>query len=333
MTTSVPDSPAQLSATDAVVRSIAAAGWTVLREHPEKMLGADGGSTRLIASKGSARVLFVIQWAWQDIAVTMRHQAIFKEMGFRGLWLFCQEDFPIGQSIPSFKLSFDEKEQKFDVLLPSSIYHPKIVEEFPSLETTDPALLAEIRSLMWGQQIDLERFARGALTGRLRFAPMLNQRLPLQVNVADTSCWKCKERTRIVTSLAFVSSRVFSGTPDLIFTIYDFGDHMPRGADEIAQILPVDLLRQHGIGAIKPRFSRTEGRAYLSNGCVHCDALQGRFFEHEKYYAGTENSAIAFEIEAVVKASWVDSVSEPGSSFHLWWFDDRGSSTTGDAVG
>jgi hypothetical protein len=26
---------------------------------------------------------------------------------------------------------------------------------------------------------------------------------------------------------------------------------------------------------IKPRFSRTAGGAYLSNGCEHCDAVQG----------------------------------------------------------
>ena len=28
-------------------------------------------------------------------------------------------------------------------------------------------------------------------------------------------------------------------------------------------------------GTIKPRVSRTAGGAYLSNGCEHCDAIQG----------------------------------------------------------
>lgn len=40
----------------------------------------------------------------------------------------------------------------------------------------------------------------------------------------------------------------------------------------------------HGIGLIKPRYSRMEGQTYLSSGCIHRDALQGRFFDHEVAY-------------------------------------------------
>ena len=29
---------------------------------------------------------------------------------------------------------------------------------------------------------------------------------------------------------------------------------------------------------IRPRYSRTASNAYLSNGCQHCDAIQGAFY-------------------------------------------------------
>jgi hypothetical protein len=32
------------------------------------------------------------------------------------------------------------------------------------------------------------------------------------------------------------------------------------------------------VGAIKSRYSKTIGAFYLSNGCYHCDAIQGDFF-------------------------------------------------------
>ena len=38
------------------------------------------------------------------------------------------------------------------------------------------------------------------------------------------------------------------------------------------------------IGTIKSRYSRTQERSYLSNGCFHCDALIGQFHEHEAGY-------------------------------------------------
>jgi hypothetical protein len=36
-------------------------------------------------------------------------------------------------------------------------------------------------------------------------------------------------------------------------------------------------MQKYTYGFIIKRFSKTRGKAYLSNGCFHCDALQGLF--------------------------------------------------------
>jgi len=38
------------------------------------------------------------------------------------------------------------------------------------------------------------------------------------------------------------------------------------------------ILASHGVGVIKSRYSKTVDGSYLSNGCYHCDAIQGDFF-------------------------------------------------------
>jgi len=43
------------------------------------------------------------------------------------------------------------------------------------------------------------------------------------------------------------------------------------------------LIQSYQYGLLKKRFSKTRGEAYLSNGCYHCDAIQGAFFsDHER---------------------------------------------------
>ena len=45
-----------------------------------------------------------------------------------------------------------------------------------------------------------------------------------------------------------------------------------------AAALPAEAAARIGVGPVKPRFSRTRNGEYLSNGCVHCDALLGDFY-------------------------------------------------------
>jgi hypothetical protein len=81
----------------------------------------------------------------------------------------------------------------------------------------------------------------------------------------DHTCWKCHQPTTCVVA------------------VHDAGaqrsDDWVWFEDKHALALARDLLLGAGKGrlaaTIKSRFSRTAGGAYLSNGCEHCDAIQG----------------------------------------------------------
>jgi hypothetical protein len=139
----------------------------------------------------------------------------------------------------------------------------------------------------------------------------------LDVCVAYNECWRCKKTTGLVIDLCFAASRVLQGAADVTANIYDFDDE-GRGAALLMSALPVETLARHGIGLIKPRYSRTEGRTYLSNGCIHCDALQGRFFDHEVAY----DAQPVFSVDVLFDDRWVSHL-EDREAIDRWWFGDR----------
>lgn len=127
--------------------------------------------------------------------------------------------------------------------------------------------------------------------------------------------------------LVFAASRRFPGCADIPVSIYSLSECIPNGDYVVASMLPLTLLKQHGVGAIKRRHSKAEGGDYLSNGCVHCDALQGRFFEHE-LVCETEKT---FEVERRFEESWAPLLEDSHSDIYRWWFDERASAASSDA--
>ena len=79
------------------------------------------------------------------------------------------------------------------------------------------------------------------------------------------------------------------------FTVPQIGEY-PELFEEIKNHFPKEV----NFSAIKPRFSKTQERTYLSNGCAHCDAIVGEFFEHHAWYDQTD--VCSFEI--VINELW-----------------------------
>jgi hypothetical protein len=90
---------------------------------------------------------------------------------------------------------------------------------------------------------------------------------PISVRGLSMTCWKCSQRTTVVVGMH--PAAAVDG--DLVTC-----------DDEQALTAAAELLRTTGnVGLTRPikvRTSRTTGTTQLSNGCQHCDALQGNFF-------------------------------------------------------
>jgi competence protein CoiA len=304
-----PETAEHLLAKLRIVEGIRRTDWAAFPEQTGESPGFGAWTADVLATKVNRKVAFEVQWSSQDKAETQCRQARYKAAGVRGLWLFRQHDFPIDKDTPAFRLTLDEQTNQLMAQLPSSSYS----EWMRAKDKNEPRY--------WQQSIELSKFVEGALTGRLRFAPALGAIKPVEIHTAPTMCWKCQKETRVVMSLVFAASRVFPGCADIELTIHSFADDLEDGVPVVMGLLPAPLMKRHGVGAIKPRYSKTDGRSYLSNGCAHCDALQGKFFEHELAY-DTEKT---LEVEAKFEKEWGPRLEDAESEIYRWWFDETAS--------
>lgn len=82
------------------------------------------------------------------------------------------------------------------------------------------------------------------------------------------SCWRCKRATTALVGLLPVRS---SNVDNMLACMDE------RVLSLAAKVMPENARQSCQVGKIAARYSKTEGRRYLSNGCFHCDALLGRF--------------------------------------------------------
>ena len=306
--TTAPESEEHLLAKSVVVDGIRRTTWIASVEQQGKTPSGEGWIADVMAKRALGRaVAFEIQWSRQTEEETRARQARYEAAGIRGMWLFRQHDFPVDKKVPAFRLRFDEKRSLFHVLIPSPLYRSTGVRQREADETH-----------YWSQSIELSRFVEGALKGHLHFAPALNRQLPLEVYAASTTCWKCHRRTKIITELVLASGRILPNCPDIEASIYSLDGLTLNGTEIVDMLLPARALKRYGIGEIKRRYSKTERQTYLSNGCVHCDALQGRFFDDELMYDGE----LVFTTDAVFYEAWAKRLGDYRREIHHWWFDD-----------
>lgn len=91
------------------------------------------------------------------------------------------------------------------------------------------------------------------------------------------SCWRCKRPTTALVGMLPVASRNVNN----MLACKD-----ERALELAAAALPEQARQAHRVGWIKSRYSKTENKAYLSNGCFHCDALVGNFFLYYRELRG-----------------------------------------------
>jgi hypothetical protein len=75
-------------------------------------------------------------------------------------------------------------------------------------------------------------------------------------------------------------------------------------------------LQPYAVGPIKRRYSHTVSERYLSNGCIHCGVLQGRFYEHDVY----DETPTVIDSRIELTESLLDACYE-AQGVRRWWFD------------
>lgn len=299
-----PETAEHLFAKSLVASALSGTEWNARTEVSGETSEGERWVADVLAEKGEKRVAIEIQWSPQSLEETKRRQARYKQSRVRGLWLLRRPtQLLIEQETPAFLLVVDVKEKRAIVKLPS--------DRFFGLLNTDAKLASDE---FWSQEVELHTFVKGALNGALKWAPGLNEVIPVELEVAYQQCWKCQKSTTIVFSVLFRVDLVYPGARRVAVRLSQFDSPIEKKllADALAG---VDL-RAHGIGQIKDRYSRSVGEAYLSNGCVHCDALQGAFYEHEAEFSEQRVPASSCRMAE----SLFEDVSRIGSA-EYWWFD------------
>lgn len=306
--TTAAESPEHLLLKDIVARAAIEAGWKATTEvRGTSSVGEDWVADILCTREGStSRVAVEIQWTRQTLDDTAERQRRYRDSGVRALWLMRQSDVPASEEIPAFTVRFGE-DTTAEVLLPSADWPPN--GQLHLFGRAEPR---------WGQRIRLNAFITGALQGRLRFAPAMGRTVPASVMGAMTKCWKCGQETRLFLGIDLLLERIYPGFGNVHITLAEIGKDPERGALWMAAHFPVEALVGRGIGAVKLRYSRTMSERYLSNGCLHCDALQGCMFEHEVAFESTPLWEVFVPIE-----SWMADEREWPASLKRWWFHEE----------
>jgi hypothetical protein len=254
-----------------IARAIAGTGWNVATEARGSAPDGSLWVADVMAERGKFRIAFEVQWSPQTPEVTAQRQERYRVSGVRGLWLFSRPSgIKVSKEVPSLLIEVD---------LDTPAAWVRVPAEESGYMTDHSARKAEF---LWSQKIELDRFVRGCLSRKFVWAPGLNEYVPLDVWTAEQNCWKCNKPTSIITRLNFRVDRLLPGAKPVSLRLEDFDT--PAGNALLSNALKHADLRAQGIGEIRSRFSRTRGSAYLSNGCVHCDALQGAFYEHEVWH-------------------------------------------------
>jgi hypothetical protein len=123
--------------------------------------------------------------------------------------------------------------------------------------------------------------------------PLAGPTVPARVLALPELCYRCHRQTRNVVGVLVPAE--LTDDPDGFVPFDDV-------AEALAARLDGDRLADLRIGELRRRWSGVVRRAYLSNGCCHCGAIQGSFPVHEALIAhraagGGYEELVVMEVE------------------------------------
>lgn len=276
-----------------VVAACLDAGWEATPE-----VAGEGWRADVLASRGSARIAFEIQWIPQDDETTRYRQERYALAGVRGCWLqrLPEPDFYAPPPVASADLPL-----------------------FKIVPGNDEGAVAVEHG---GERYTVREFVGLLLSQRVRFSPTLRTRL--KVCFVDMPCWRCGvighfyyARQMSVCGHAIAGHVTRSGEVD---------NNVVDPFDPAVRSLVEEWLASDGssagvsLGEIKPRYSKTANESYMSFGCADCDAIFGEWFVRREMLDALydEDQLTQFEAEAPFIAPPVHEEDEEESAWDKW---------------
>ena len=241
-------------------------GWDAETEVSGKTPDGEEWIADMLATKGESKVAIEIQWSPQTFDETLRRQRRYADSGVRCLWLMRQnlrDGFWGTEELPVAKVAESNADEDYMAHLSFSYNNE--------------------------QCFDVRQFLQAAFSGRLHYQVPEACVGTVSVWVGPINCWRCKKETNIITH---VHVDLLGTKPSVVLRISDLEGH-PSILRKVVEQIPEHLK----VGEIKSRSSKMAGESYLSNGCGHCDALIGRFFETNAWYLDSEVGRFSIRVD------------------------------------
>ena len=236
-------------------------GWNVTPEFRGQTPSGEIWIADIYAEKNKAKIVIEIQWSPQSIEETKRRQDKYATSGIRAVWFMRTTpknkwDVLDYQSyeLPAFSIWLDKE--------------TRLLTASGAFNNWDSGDLVEV---------EFSHFFKKLMTGAVQYSVKPNSSRLMQLAMNTIQCWKCKQTTNTIIEINYFIHHV-----EKLTKIYRLDiEELSQPHSEVLN--SPELLQKYQYGYIIKRFSKTRGEAYLSNGCFHCDALQGAFFSrHER---------------------------------------------------
>ncbi|MCS1406929.1 MAG: hypothetical protein M2R45_00085 [Verrucomicrobia subdivision 3 bacterium] len=269
------------------VEAARSAGWEAETEVPGGTPSSGEWVADVLATKGHAKVAIEIQWSGQTYEKTLQRQQRYKADGVRCLWLMRRigEDFTPTRELPIAQVSEDQDAGYLAHLTPGYEHDSE-------------------------QVLPVREFLDAAFSRRFHFSVPRRCLGTASVRVGNLECWRCKKETNII---SFITVDLGFGPIRFTVPYLDGCDSLVSG---LVRLIPRDLR----VGAIKHRHSKTQGYAYLSNGCGHCGALIGQFFEYQ--VRGDDKEVARLDIR--IDDDWLDLLCGQVHGWTVYTFENTG---------
>jgi hypothetical protein len=234
----------------------------LLLEMPGKTPDDEQWIADVFCTKGNASLAFEVQWSPQTKDEFIRRQEKYKASGVRAAWLYRLRG---NRDYYRMDIPYEYETPVFGIRYRESskdLYVPQF-------------------------DVSVDDFVSGMLQGKLKWIPIKGKPLTAKLIPVEESCWRCKKTTKWIVGMSF-HNRAGEEIPSVCFTDVGVPELIMKHTNN-------KTLASYGVGAIKRRYSKTAVASYLSNGCRHCDAIQGDFFVSTAFSHGGCNEGIYLE--------------------------------------